>query len=66
MAGQSPGSSRFAAYAGDSGNLNRVASERWPAYPPAIAFVALIGSFNALQRADKFASRGRTRSDSQK
>ena len=36
------------------------------AYPAAIAFVARTGSFNTLHKADRFSSRGRTRSDSQK
>jgi hypothetical protein len=37
-----------------------------PSYPPAISRVALIGSFNVLHSAVRFASRGRTRSFSQK
>ena len=35
-------------------------------YPPAISRVALIGSFNVLHNAVRFASRGRQRSVSQK
>ena len=47
-------------------SLANMTAESTRAYPVAISRVALIGSFNVLHSAVRFASRGRTRSFSQK